>query len=158
MKSEFNVNGTQISGPVKGVLGMQPHQPAGPHDGQRQQQDPNHVRRMHLNNTITVGAERGDMFSLDDGIPRGELRGRDRSRDGPGNDISDDEEMSAAGPSGGNAETSTARKRRRSRKGLDKKFECPHPGCGKSYSRAEHLYRHQLNRKQPLILSVSEAS
>lgn len=31
------------------------------------------------------------------------------------------------------------RKRRRSRKGLDKKFECPTPGCGKSYSRAEHL-------------------
>ncbi|TDZ26534.1 Zinc finger protein klf1 [Colletotrichum orbiculare MAFF 240422] len=38
-----------------------------------------------------------------------------------------------------------ARKRRRSRKGLDKKFECPQEGCGKSYSRAEHLYRHQLN-------------
>ncbi|KAH8592916.1 fungal-specific transcription factor domain-containing protein [Bisporella sp. PMI_857] len=37
------------------------------------------------------------------------------------------------------------RKRRRSRKGLDKKFECPQEGCGKSYSRAEHLYRHQLN-------------
>lgn len=32
-----------------------------------------------------------------------------------------------------------SRKRRRSRKGLDKKFECPHDGCGKSYSRAEHL-------------------
>ncbi|GAD95900.1 C2H2 finger domain protein, putative [Paecilomyces variotii No. 5] len=27
----------------------------------------------------------------------------------------------------------------------DKKFECKHEGCGKSYSRAEHLYRHQLN-------------
>lgn len=40
-----------------------------------------------------------------------------------------------------------SRKRRRSRKGLDKKFECPHDNCGKSYSRAEHLYRHQLNRK-----------
>jgi hypothetical protein len=42
-----------------------------------------------------------------------------------------------------------SRKRRRSRKGLDKKFECPHEGCGKSYSRAEHLYRHQLNRECP---------
>jgi hypothetical protein len=42
---------------------------------------------------------------------------------------------------------SGSKKRRRSRKGLDKKFECPHEGCGKSYSRAEHLYRHQLNRK-----------
>jgi hypothetical protein len=29
----------------------------------------------------------------------------------------------------------------------EKKFECKHEGCGKSYSRAEHLYRHQLNRK-----------
>ena len=38
------------------------------------------------------------------------------------------------------------RKRKRSRKGLDKKYHCPHEGCGKSYSRAEHLYRHQLNR------------
>jgi hypothetical protein len=42
--------------------------------------------------------------------------------------------------------TGSSRKRRRSRKGLDKKFECPNEGCGKSYSRAEHLYRHQLNR------------
>jgi hypothetical protein len=32
-----------------------------------------------------------------------------------------------------------ARKRRRSRKGLDKRFECAAEGCGKSYSRAEHL-------------------
>lgn len=30
----------------------------------------------------------------------------------------------------------------------DKKFECKHEGCGKAYSRAEHLYRHQLNREQ----------
>jgi hypothetical protein len=30
-----------------------------------------------------------------------------------------------------------------------------HEGCGKSYSRAEHLYRHQLNRKSaPLHLPV----
>jgi len=29
----------------------------------------------------------------------------------------------------------------------DKKFECKHEGCGKAYSRAEHLYRHQLNRR-----------
>lgn len=39
-----------------------------------------------------------------------------------------------------NTEEGPNRKRRRSRKGLDKKFECPHEGCGKSYSRAEHLY------------------
>ncbi|KAK8106192.1 hypothetical protein PG999_009551 [Apiospora kogelbergensis] len=40
-----------------------------------------------------------------------------------------------------------SRKRRRSRKGLDKKFECPHEGCGKSYSRAEHLPAD--NNRQP---------
>ncbi|KAG6011831.1 hypothetical protein E4U54_007885 [Claviceps lovelessii] len=39
----------------------------------------------------------------------------------------------------------TPRKKRRSRKGLAKRFECTADGCGKSYSRAEHLYRHQLN-------------
>jgi hypothetical protein len=63
----------------------------------------------------------------------GEGRGRRRDR-------SDDD-----GGDGDDAPGS--RKRRRSRKGLDKKFECPHEGCGKSYSRAEHLYRHQLNRE-----------
>lgn len=63
----------------------------------------------------------------------GEARGRRRDREDSGDDGAD-------GDAGG------SRKRRRSRKGLDKKFECPHEGCGKSYSRAEHLYRHQLNR------------
>ena len=62
-----------------------------------------------------------------------EARGRRRDRDDSGED-------------GADGETGGSRKRRRSRKGLDKKFECPHEGCGKSYSRAEHLYRHQLNR------------
>ncbi|KAL4876662.1 fungal-specific transcription factor domain-containing protein [Aspergillus karnatakaensis] len=38
------------------------------------------------------------------------------------------------------------RKRKRTRKvQLDRKFDCSYEGCGKSYSRAEHLYRHQLN-------------
>ena len=46
------------------------------------------------------------------------------------------------------------RKRKRSRKGLDKKYPCPHAGCGKSYSRAEHLYRHQLNREESRLLST----
>lgn len=62
-----------------------------------------------------------------------EARGRRREREDSGDD-------------GADGETGGSRKRRRSRKGLDKKFECPHEGCGKSYSRAEHLYRHQLNR------------
>ena len=46
----------------------------------------------------------------------------------------------------GSAGAGKPRKRKRSRKGLEKNFACPQAGCGKSYSRAEHLYRHQLNR------------
>ena len=44
--------------------------------------------------------------------------------------------------------TEPPKKRRRVAKpNAEKKFECKHDGCGKSYSRAEHLYRHQLNRR-----------
>ena len=66
-------------------------------------------------------------------------RGRRRSRsdgkdlDGHDNDHGDDGQANSSNSDG------PARKRRRSRKGLDKKFECPWEGCGKSYSRAEHL-------------------
>ncbi|KAK7188380.1 hypothetical protein DPSP01_004697 [Paraphaeosphaeria sporulosa] len=74
---------------------------------------------------------------------RDEDRGRRRDRDETDGDIGDGSE--AAEGTGG------SRKRRRSRKGLDKKFECPHSGCGKSYSRAEHLYRHQLNHNPKQI-------
>ena len=35
---------------------------------------------------------------------------------------------------------------RRAVKTLDKEFECPHPDCGKAYSRSEHLYRRQRHR------------
>lgn len=38
------------------------------------------------------------------------------------------------------------KKKRRVIKTPDKKYQCPADDCGKSYSRAEHLYRHQLNR------------
>lgn len=82
-----------------------------------------------------------------------ESRGRRRDRD----DM--DGETNGEGDGDGDA-TGSSRKRRRSRKGLDKKFNCPHDGCGKSYSRAEHLYRHQLNRKSALhgILARSDDS
>ena len=46
--------------------------------------------------------------------------------------------------------SSRPKKKRRVVQDSDKKFECPHVGCTKAYSRAEHLYRHQLNRKSPL--------
>lgn len=37
--------------------------------------------------------------------------------------------------------------KRASRKGAPRRFSCSYPGCDKVYSRAEHLQRHQLNRK-----------
>ena len=73
-------------------------------------------------------------------------RGRRRSRspenngaaqDGKGDDANDAHNGASSNSDGG---TGPARKRRRSRKGLDKRFECSAEGCGKSYSRAEHLY------------------
>ena len=73
---------------------------------------------------------------------RGRKQDRDRSSTAKAEDDSADERNGASG--GANARP---RKRKRSRKGLEKNFACPHEGCGKSYSRAEHLYRHQLNRK-----------
>jgi hypothetical protein len=42
---------------------------------------------------------------------------------------------------------SKPKKKRKLVKNGDKKYQCPHADCGKAYSRAEHLYRHQLNRK-----------
>jgi hypothetical protein len=62
---------------------------------------------------------------------RPNTKSKDDSREGSPNEGADGHNSSGTdGPS---------RKRRRSRKGLDKKFECPQEGCGKSYSRAEHL-------------------
>lgn len=72
-------------------------------------------------------------------------RGRRRSRS-PENDGHEQDprgEGNQDGPNGASSNSDgpgPARKRRRSRKGLDKRFECSAEGCGKSYSRAEHLY------------------
>ncbi|KAK2608955.1 hypothetical protein QQS21_002531 [Conoideocrella luteorostrata] len=51
----------------------------------------------------------------------------------------------------------TPRKKRRSRKGLSKRFTCAAEGCGKSYSRAEHLYRHQLNHNSAQVFECEYA-
>ena len=74
---------------------------------------------------------------------RGRRQDRDSSEGAKVDEISDDDGEGPSSKSG----NGQPRKRKRSRKGLDKKYHCPHEGCGKSYSRAEHLYRHQLNRK-----------
>lgn len=41
------------------------------------------------------------------------------------------------------------KRKRKSRKGLEKRFTCEIDECGKVYSRAEHLQRHQLNHNSP---------
>ena len=47
-------------------------------------------------------------------------------------------------PHGPDAQSTESRAKKR-------EFECPHEGCDKSYSRAEHLYRHQLNHNPKSI-------
>ena len=76
-------------------------------------------------------------------VSRGRRQNRERSFTLKADDETGDEKENDKNPS----TDDKPRKRKRSRKGLDKNFPCPTPGCGKSYSRAEHLYRHQLNRK-----------
>ena len=76
-------------------------------------------------------------------------RRQDRSATAKAEDESGEEKEDEGDGTGGRH-----RKRKRSRKGLEKNFPCPHHGCGKSYSRAEHLYRHQLNRALWSLLHV----
>ena len=77
---------------------------------------------------------------------RGRRQDRERSSTAKAEDESADGKEGGRGASNGKP-----RKRKRSRKGLDKNFPCPEKGCGKSYSRAEHLYRQQLNRKPTFL-------
>ncbi|KAL8946273.1 MAG: hypothetical protein Q9222_007308 [Ikaeria aurantiellina] len=79
---------------------------------------------------------------------RGRRQGRERSSTAKAEDDSDDNKHTA------DREPGKPRKRKRSRKGLEKNYPCTHPECGKSYSRAEHLYRHQLNRRYPLVSAL----
>ena len=96
----------------------------------------------------------------------------DKSEDAHENGGPDEEVKEEAGhgsPSGGEGDgddgspddgkgSAADRRRKRSRKGLDKKYTCPQDGCGKSYSRAEHLYRHQLNRESSSLSQAPNGS
>ncbi|KAI8686969.1 hypothetical protein NCS56_00269000 [Fusarium sp. Ph1] len=85
---------------------------------------------------------------IDASNPSGRGRQRSRSLENEGAEQDIKAEGHHDGQNGASSNSDgpgPARKRRRSRKGLDKRFECTAEGCGKSYSRAEHLYRHQLN-------------
>lgn len=78
-----------------------------------------------------------------DSLSQSRRRGRDEEQDTSheGHDQHDSGEPT-------HSRSDSVKKRKRTRKGdSEKKFDCKHEGCGKSYSRAEHLYRHQLNRK-----------
>ena len=75
------------------------------------------------------------------------VRGRKQDRESSDGQKADDASGDEVEGSNSKSSSGQHRKRKRSRKGLDKKYHCPHEGCGKSYSRAEHLYRHQLNRR-----------
>jgi hypothetical protein len=79
-------------------------------------------------------------FKQEEEQERGRRRSQSDEKDAEGEELDGpmDGEVDGNQANSSNSE-GPARKRRRSRKGLDKKFECPHDGCGKSYSRAEHL-------------------
>lgn len=84
-----------------------------------------------------------DLSQHDTESSRGRRQDRERSMTAKADEDScDDKENGAEASANGKP-----RKRKRSRKGLEKNFPCSHQGCCKSYSRAEHLYRHQLNRE-----------
>lgn len=74
-----------------------------------------------------------------DAVPHGTRRNRSGAEKDDDND--DNVQAGDGDPNPANSSNSDGpvRKRRGSRKGLDKKFECPWEGCGKKYSRAEHL-------------------
>lgn len=80
---------------------------------------------------------------------RGRRQDRESSSTAKAEDESDDNKDEVEGLIG------KPRKRKRSRKGLEKNFPCAFQGCGKSYSRAEHLYRHRLNRKAHSLESTT---
>ena len=50
-----------------------------------------------------------------------------------------------------NQNLSQSKRKRASRQGQPRRFLCPHDGCGKSYSRKEHLARHELNHNPTQI-------
>jgi len=79
--------------------------------------------------------QRGPKTEVDE-----KARGRGRSRPQKDNEDGSGEGSADAGADGYSSATDgPSRKRRRSRKGLDKKFDCPQEGYWKSYSRVEHL-------------------
>lgn len=65
----------------------------------------------------------------------------------PDDEPNADEDEDAAYEMDDDLADSKPKKKRKIIKNSDKKYQCPHGECGKAYSRAEHLYRHQLNRK-----------
>ena len=78
-----------------------------------------------------------DVGAMDASICEQQLDHRERNSEDVDADAEhEDDDLADAQP----------KKKRRIVKISDKKYDCPHPECGKSYSRAEHLYRHQLNR------------
>ncbi|KAK1820972.1 hypothetical protein LTR12_004525 [Friedmanniomyces endolithicus] len=78
----------------------------------------------------SVGAPPSDT-QADENIPKGEVEGeRDAAFE-----LDEVDDLADVKP----------KKKRKIIKNSDKKYQCPHSDCGKSYSRAEHLYRHQLN-------------
>lgn len=133
---------------AKGHATQLEHVPQPPDDDSSQHQtergalpEPIHsVRHARLTTDPPAPDATMNTADLEDSVGAAPLRHRvasDRS-----NSHSDEAEMEDADQDVDDA----PKKKRRVIKTSEKKYECPQPECGKSYSRAEHLYRHQLNR------------
>lgn len=72
-------------------------------------------------------------------------KGRKRTRDDSFDEAATNGSYATVKASGLHANSQAEKSRNKF--DYNKRFECKFEGCGKSYSRAEHLYRHQLNRE-----------
>lgn len=75
----------------------------------------------------------------------------------PTSPLSSQQSPTATSPPGDDAASSSRQRRPRSRRDKDKRFTCDYEGCDKTYTRAEHLTRHKLNRIIPFISFLSRA-
>lgn len=82
--------------------------------------------------------------------PESDSSSESESESGVGKKRSREEEEQQQGdaPTGSGAQRGGKKRARKGPGGTGKPHKCQAPGCGKSYTRAEHLHRHELNRKR----------
>lgn len=95
--------------------------------------------------STTTSAHAGAESAAEDGTAQRERADGDDQASISNSNEDQDVEMDDAEHEVDELAATKPKKKRRVIKTFDKKYECPAKDCGKAYSRAEHLYRHQLN-------------